>query len=260
MRRLYGSVAAAALCMALAGCSYFGKEVDPTRDWSAQRLYEEGRAALNGGDYETAIKHFERLDTRFPFGPYAEQAQIEIIYAYYKYDEPASAVAAADRFVKLHPTHSHADYAYYLKGLTYFNQGKGFVDRLIPRDESQRDPSTALQSFQSFSELVKRFPDSKYARDATQRMLFLRNILAKHEVNVAEYYMKRGAYVAAANRAKYVIENYQRTPAVPDALVLMAKAYRLMKLDELAQDALRVLKLNYPDHPGIRELERLAGK
>jgi len=241
----------------LAGCGAFGDKPDPTRDWPVQRLYAEAKAALDGGDYETAIDYYEKLESRFPFGRYAQQAQIDVAYAYWKFDESASAIAAADRFIKLHPRHPNVDYAYYLKGLVNFEQGRSFMDRIVPRDMSQRDPGASRAAFDDFSELVRRFPDSKYAQDARQRMLYLKNLLAQHEVHVADYYMRRGAFVAAANRARFVVESYQGAPAVPDALALLAKAYRLMDLDDLSDDALRVLAMNYPDHPGIAEVETI---
>ncbi len=244
----------------LAGCSSFGKEADVTRDWSPRRLYNSAKTALDGGEYEAAIEFYQKLESRFPFGQYAQQAQMEIVYAYYRFDEPASAIAAADRFIKLHPAHPNVDYVYYIKGLTSFNEGKGIIDRFIPRDDSSRDPGAARASFKVFARLVERFPNSRYAEDASKRLLYLRNNLSRHEVNVAEYYMKRGAYVAAVNRARYVVENYQKTPAMPDALVLMAKAYKLLKLDKLSADALRVLKLNYPEHEGISEVTGLVVK
>jgi outer membrane protein assembly factor BamD len=258
MRLLIRWLGIIALATAMVGCSTFGKEVDKTRDWSAQRLYSEAKRARSDGDYETAIDYYEKLESRYPFGRYAQQAQIEVAYAYYKFNEPASAIAAADRFLKLHPRHPNADYAYYIKGLTNFNQGKGIVDRFLPIDSSQRDPGAALQAFQDFSELVKRYPESKYTPDARQRMVYLRNNLAKHEVHVAGYYFRRQAYVAAVNRAKHVIENYQRTPSVPDALAIMVRGYTILELNDLAADALRVLKLNYPDHPDIEDVEKLV--
>ncbi len=238
----------------LAGCGFFGDKPDVTRDWPVQRLYGEAKAALDAGDYETAIDYYEKLESRYPFGRYAQQSQIDVAYAYWKNDEPASAIAAADRFIKLHPRHPNVDYAYYLKGLVNFEQGRSFMDRVVPRDMSQRDPGSVRESFDAFSELVRVYPQSRYAEDARQRMLYLKDLLARHEVHVADYYMRRGAYVAAANRARFVVENYQRSPAVPDALVIMAKAYRLMDLDDLSADALRVLELNYPDHPGAGEV------
>jgi len=247
-------IPSALLALALAGCGAFGEKPDPTRDWTVERLYGEAKAAMDGGDYSTAIEYYEKLESRFPFGRYAEQAQIDVAYAYWKQEEYASAIAAAERFIKLHPRHPNVDYAYYLKGLVNFEQGQTLMDRILPRDMSRRDPGGVRQAFDDFSELVSRFPDSKYAEDARQRMVYLKNLLAQHEVHVADYYMRRGAYVAAANRARYVVENYQGSPAVAHALAIMAKAYRLMDLDDLSADALRVLELNYPDHPGIAEV------
>lgn len=247
----------AALLLALAGggCSLLPDQIDETKDWSAQRLYSEAKASLNEGDYETAIDLYEKLEARYPFGKFAQQAQLDIAYAYYKFDEPESAIAAADRFIRLHPKHPSADYAQYVKGLANFNRGKGLVERYLPTDASQRDQGAALQSFNDFAELVRLYPESRYAEDSAKRMQYLKNNLAMYEIHVARYYLKRGAFVAAANRAKFVIENYPKTPATPDALVLMVKAYRELELGDLANDALRVLKLNYPDHPELGELE-----
>lgn len=245
---------AAVVVLLLAGCGLLPDQIDVTRDWSAQRLYSEAKANLNEGDYQTAIDYYEKLESRYPFGPLAQQAQLDIAYAYYKFDEPESALAAVDRFLRLYPQHPNVDYAYYLRGLVNFNRGKGLVERYLPTDDSQRDPGAALQSFNDFAELTRRFPDSKYAGDAAKRMQFLKNNLARYELHVADYYMRRGAYVAAANRAKYVIENYPKTPATPDALIVMVRAYRQLDLDGLAGDALRVLELNYPDHPELAAL------
>ncbi|MGH8245280.1 MAG: outer membrane protein assembly factor BamD, partial [Gammaproteobacteria bacterium] len=177
-----------------------------------------------------------------------------------KDQEPAQAITAAERFIRLHPNHPNVDYAYYLKGLVNFNRGRGLTERFLPIDLSQRDPASALQSFRDFEDLLEKFPDSPYAADTQKRMVYLRNILAQHEVNVANYYMRRGAYVAAANRARYVIETYPRTPSVPDALVLMAKAYKVLEMDDLSNDAIRVLELNYPNHPGIHEVREVEVK
>ena len=228
----------------LSACGLLPDQEDETKDWSASQFYSEASQALNNSDYEKAIKYYELLEARYPFGPYAMQAQLDIAYAYYKYDEPESAIAALDRFIKLHPRDPHVDYAYYLKGIVNFNRKFGFFDRFIPSDPSQRDPGSARQSFKDFGELVRRFPDSKYTADARQRMVFLRNNLAQYEVNVADYYIRRGAYVAAANRGIYVVENYQRTPAVKNALEVMIKAYDKLGMEPLAEDTRRVLALN----------------
>lgn len=234
-----------------AGCSYFREKPDETESMNAEQLYQAARDRMDSGYYDGAIEYYEKLQARFPFGPYAQQAQLELAYSYYKSEKGAEAIAACDRFLKLYPAHPHMDYAFYLKGLSNFNTGKGLTQRYLPTDPSQRDPGASLRSFEDFSELIKRFPKSRYVEDARQRMVYLRNVLAQHEVNVANYYMRRGAFVAAANRARYVVENYQQTPAMPDALVVMSRAYRVLEMDDLADDALRVLELNYPNHPGL---------
>jgi outer membrane protein assembly factor BamD len=232
------------LAVALAGCGVFGKEIDLTENWSAAKLYAEASSELDSSNYARAIEYYEKLEARYPFGRYAMQSQLDIAYAHYRADEPEAAIAAADRFIKLYPQNPYVDYAYYLKGLVNYNRSVGFLDRYIPIDASQRDPGSALDAFVDFSVLVERFPDSRYAEDARQRMLYLRNNLAKHEVNVARYYMRRGAYLAAANRANYVIERFQRTSAVESALEVLIDAYTALGKRELAADAKRVLDLN----------------
>jgi outer membrane protein assembly factor BamD len=228
----------------LSGCGILSKEIDETEGWSAAKLYEEASAEMASGSYTRAIELYEKLEARYPFGRYAMQAQLDTAYANYKAEEPEAAIAAADRFIKLYPQNPYVDYAYYLKGIVNYNRSVGFLDKYIPTDPSQRDPGAALDAFEDFSELVKRFPNSKYAADARQRMLYLRNNLAQHEVNVARYYMKRGAYVAAANRANGVIERYQRTPAVQEALEVLVDAYTALGEKKLAADAQRVLEIN----------------
>jgi outer membrane protein assembly factor BamD len=242
---------------AVGGCGLLPDKIDETKGWSAQRLYSEAHGNLSEGDYEKAIDLFEKLQARYPFGHFAQQAQLEMAYAYYKFDEPESAIATLDRFAKNYPRHPNLDYAYYLRGLTNFNRGLNIIERFLPTDQSRRDPGAARQSFDDFAELLRRFPDSKYADDARQRMVYLRNNLALYEVHVAEYYMRREAYVAAAKRAKYVVEYYQGSPAVPEALAVMAKAYKLMGVDDLSADALSVLEHNYPNHPAIAEIREL---
>ncbi|MDM8566706.1 outer membrane protein assembly factor BamD [Candidatus Halobeggiatoa sp. HSG11] len=231
-----------------------------TEKWSANKIYEEAKDAFAVGDFESAIRYYELLEARYPFGKYAQQAQLEIIYSYFKYEEPASAIAAADLFIKLYPRHPKVDYAYYLKGLVNFELHRGTLDRFLPVDRSQREQTAAVQSFQDFSELIARFPDSEYSKDARQRLVHLRNRAAQHELHVANFYMKREAYLAAANRAKIVIESYQRTPSVPYALIILARAYKIMGLQDLSDSTLDVLKLNYPDHHGIAKIENLVAK
>ncbi|WP_296703396.1 outer membrane protein assembly factor BamD [Thiocapsa sp. UBA6158] len=244
MRRTLTRLPALVLAVALAGCGVFGKEIDLTENWSAAKLYAEGSSELDSGNYAKAVEYYEKLEARYPFGRYAMQSQLDVAYAHYRADEPEAAIAAADRFIKLYPQNPYVDYAYYLKGLVNYNRSVGFLDRYIPTDASQRDPGSALDAFVDFSALVERFPDSRYTEDARQRMLYLRNNLAKHEVNVARYYMRRGAYLAAANRANYVIERFQRTSAVESALEVLIDAYTALGKRELAADAKRVLDLN----------------
>lgn len=235
------------LAVLLAGCATSG---DNGPETDAARLYQLGKEALREGYYETAIKHFEDLAARYPFGDAAAQAQLDLAYAYYKYDQPEQAISTADSFIKTYPRHPDVDYAYYLRGLANFGQTSAILDSIARIDPSRRDPRAALESFQHFAELVKRYPDSRYAPDAVQRMVHLKNYLAKHEMFVADYYMQRGAWVAAANRARYVIETYPQTGSVPHALAVMAEAYDRLGLDDLAAGARRVLELNPPAEAG----------
>ena len=234
------------LSLVLNGCSLFKGPEDNPEKWSASKFYEEGQKALKSEDYKLAVERFEGLISHHPFGPYAQQAQLEIAYAYYKYDEADSSIAAADQFIKLYPRHPHVDYAYYIKGLARFPK-RDFLEGEFSLDMAQRDPQALRESFQFFSDLTQRFPDSVYAADARQRMIFLRNVLARNEMYAAEFYMQKGAYAAAANRAKYVIEHYDQTPSIPAALSLMAKAYDKLGMPQLAEDARQVLQLNFPN-------------
>ncbi|MEZ5542460.1 MAG: outer membrane protein assembly factor BamD [Pseudomonadota bacterium] len=249
----------AALLLVTGGCSLLPEQIDKTKDWSANQLYTAAKEELGQKNYEQAIKYFESLEARYPFGQYAQQAQLEIAYAYYKFEEPDLAIAAADRFIKIYPRHQNVDYAWYLKGLVNYNRGRSLVDKILPQDPTERDTYTMRAAYDDFNQLVLRYPDSIYTRDAAQRMIHLRNSMAEHELHVADYYMRRKAYIAAANRAKYVIENYQRTPAVPEALVYMVRAYRILGANDLAADALKVLRLNYPEHPELARLDAPGG-
>ena len=236
-----------AVTLTLGGCGLLPEVQDETAGWSAQKLYAEAKDNLNSGNYERAVKLFETLEARYPFGRYAQQAQLEVAYAYYKDNEPISAIAACDRFIKLHPNHPNVDYAYYLKGLANFNDDLGFLGKLVDQDLSERDPRAARDAFLAFKELVTRFPDSKYAEDSSARMKYLVNALASNEVHVAKYYVKRHAWVAAANRAKEVLRTYPEAPALEEALAIMVLAYDELGLVDLRDDAQRVLKLNFPD-------------
>jgi len=230
----------------LAGCSSLQEKDDS--ELSAEALYERAKKALDSADYELAISHFDSLETRFPFGVYAQHAQLNSAYAYYKFDESESAIANADRFIKTYPRHKHVDYAYYLRGLARFNQDKDSIDRLLNLDITKREPGAIQTSFLYFKELVERFPNSRYSANAKQRMIHLRNLLAQNELHVANYYMDLGTFVAAANRAKYIVENLPRTPAIPEALTIMASAYQQLGLQKLADDALRLRDTNFPDY------------
>ena len=247
-------------CLLAAGCSTTPEDKDETAEWTAEHFYKEAKGALDGGDYETAVKYFEKLETRFPFGRYAQQAQLETAYAYYKSRELESSVSASDRFIKLHPTHQNVDYAYYLKGLATFQEGPSLTEKMAGNNPTHMDPGLAKRSYDFFAELLKKFPDSKYATDARQRMVFLHDLLARHEYDSAQYYLQRGVYVAAANRAKYVIEHYPRTATVADALGLLARAYHELKMDDLARDSLRILELNFPQDRKLGEIKELLAQ
>lgn len=232
----------------LAACA---SDQEKSDELTEKQIYDEAQRYLESGNFSLAVKNLQLLESRFPFGPYAEQAQLEIIYAHFRSHEPEAAIAAADRFIRLHPNHPSADYAYYMRGLANYTEGEGLLERFLPTDMSQRDPGAAIQSFEDFRQLLQRFPESRYADDARARMIFLRNRLARYEINVANYYFKRKAYLAAANRGRYVVENLPRTPAVPDALAVMVQAYLLLGMDDLANQTLSVLRANYPEHPSL---------
>ncbi len=240
-------IAALFLAMLAAGCGLLPEVKDETAGWSANKLYSEAKQNLTDGGYETAIKYFEKLESRYPYGSYAQQAQIDIAYAYWKSNDIPSAVAACDRFIKLHPNHPNVDYVYYLKGLVSFNEDLGLLGQVSQQDMTERDPKGARESFDAFRELVTRYPDSKYTPDAILRMKYLVNALASLEVHVARYYMKRNAYVAAVNRSQYALKNYPEAPATEEALFIMVKAYDLMGMDDLRDDIERVMRKNYPN-------------
>ena len=240
-------IAALILATLIAGCGLLPEVKDETVDWSANKLYSEAKQSLEDGSYDRSIKYFEKLESRYPYGRFAQQAQIDIAYAYWKSDEPASAIAACERFIKLHPNHPNVDYVYYLRGLINFNEDLGILGQVSRQDMTERDPKGARESFEAFKELVTRFPDSKYAPDAILRMKYLVNALASLEVHVARYYMKRNAYVAAVNRSQYALKNYSDAPATEEALFIMVKAYDLLGMNDLRDDIERVMRTNYPN-------------
>ncbi|UFH48793.1 outer membrane protein assembly factor BamD [Pseudomonas sp. KNUC1026] len=233
-----------------AACSSKKEVVD--ENLSEVELYQQAQKDLDHSDYNAATAKLKALDSRYPFGRFADQAQLELIYANYKNSEPEAAKAAAERFIRLHPQHPNVDYAYYLKGLTSFDQDRGIVARFLPLDMTRRDPGAARDSYNEFAQLTSRYPNSRYAPDAKQRMVYLRNLLAAYEIHVADYYITRQAWVAAANRGRYVVENYQGTPSVGDGLAVMTESYEHMHLDDLAATSLETLKQNYPNHPSLK--------
>ena len=230
----------------LGGCGLLPDVIDETAGWTPNKLYSEAKDAMNEGAYDKAIKFFEKLEARFPYGRYAQQAQLEVAYAYYRQQEPASAIAACDRFIRLHPNHPNVDYAYYLKGLTNFNEDLGLLGYVSLQDLTERDPKAARESFDAFKVLVNKYPESKYTPDATARMKYLVNALASHEVHVARFYMKREAYVAAVNRAQTAVKTYPDAPANEEALFVMVKAYDLLGMNDLRDDTERVMRKNFP--------------
>lgn len=236
------------LALVLAACG--GRvRLDATETLPVDALYAEAKRALDENEIDRAVKFYERLVARFPYGRYHEQAQIELAYALYRDNKPDEALSAINRFIKIYPTHVRIDYAYYLRGLVNFNRRIGLLEKYFSDDITRRDQQYLRQSFQDFSELLNKFPGSQYAPDARQRMIHLRNGLANAELMVASYYFRRGAYVAAASRAKFLLETYQEAPASADALAVMAESYRRIGRTQLGDEAEQVLKLNYPDHP-----------
>jgi outer membrane protein assembly factor BamD len=234
------------LVLLISGCGLLPENVDETAGWSANKLYSEAKEAMFDGAYDKAIKYFEKLEARFPYGRYAQQSQLEVAYAYFRQQEVASAVAACERFIRLHPNHPNVDYAYYLKGLAHFNEDLGLLGYVSNQDLSERDPRAARESFDAFKELVSKFPESKYTPDATARMSYLVNALASHEVHVAKYYLKRGAYIAAVNRAQAAIKTYPDAPAHEEALFVIVKGYDLLGMNDLRDDAERIMRKNFP--------------
>ena len=233
-----------ALVLALAGCS---RQKDDDDGPGPEELYEQAQRALNAKNYDRAIDRYRSLTIRFPFGRHAEQALLDMAYAQHKARRPEAAISTLDRFLRTYPTHPNVDYAWYLKGLVHYDEAMGMMRRIFPEQAKDRDQQAAHESFQNFQELIRRHPESRYVADARQRMVFLRNIMAEYEMNVAEYYARRGAHIAAMNRARYVIENYPGAPATVKALEKLAKSYERLDMPELAADTRRVLQHNYAD-------------
>lgn len=239
--------------LVLIGCST--TSVDRTEGLSASEIYVLAKGYLEDESYTLAIEYFEILESRYPFGVYATQAQLDVAYAYFKYDEPESAIAAADRFIKLHPRHAAVDYAYYLKGLINFGLPSSILDKIHQRELADYDQKRMFKSYQDFQVLVSRFPDSEYVPDAVKRMVFLRNQMARSEIKVAEYYLSRKAWIAAANRASGVVKKYQGSDSIKRALQIQILAYQQLGLSDLEQDARRILVNNYGEEAADISLE-----
>ncbi len=239
----------------LAACSEDVKTpADIYKGQSAETIFNGGEASLAKGSYQDAVDRFEGLDALYPFSPYEEQSQLNIIYAYYKTNDYAMSAAAADRFIHLYPRSPHVDYAYYMKGIANTTVNRGLGSGIVNLDISTRDLGSAKEAFNDFNQLVVGYPDSPYTPAARSRMIYLRNTLARSELNIAQFYYDRRAYVAAANRANDVVKDYQQAPAVIPALALMVKSYRQLDLEEPANKALQVLAYNYPDSPEYKAL------
>lgn len=254
LARLAAVLLVAGTAAAIGGCAT--SDYDPTANWTADQLYADAKGELDSGNWGAAIKALQKLESRYPFGRYAQQAQLDLAWASYKEGERAEALVAVDRFIRLHPTHERLDYAFYLKGLINFNNREGLIARMAGQDLSERDQQASREAYESFKQVVTRFPESRYAEDAFARMKFLVNAMASGEVHIARYYYSRGAYVAAANRAQDVVTLYKQTPATEEALNLMVLSYDKLGLGELRDDALRVLERTFPESrflPGARQ-------
>jgi outer membrane protein assembly factor BamD len=243
----YRTLAAAALVFALAGCGLFPEVKDETANWSADRLYQTAHEAMLQGNYTRATKLFDQLEARFPYGRYAQQAILESAFANWRANEQAAAIAACDRFIRTYPNHPNVDYAYYLKGLVHFREDQGLIGYVYELDLSERDPKEMRSSFAAFKELTAKFPDSQYYQDSIARMRYLNNAMATYEVNVASYYYKRGAYIAAANRAQASLINFPQTPANEKALDILRASYVKLGMPQLAEDSQQILAKTYPD-------------
>lgn len=231
----------------LVACSTSHEPSDAYKGEVPEHIFQVGKASLIDRNYGEAIKRFEALDVQYPFGTNTEKAQFYIIYAYYMKEEYALSVAAADRFIQTHPVYPDLDYIYYLRGMADYNQNLGILERLFSTDLATRDLSQIKKAYLDFAALIQRFPSSRYAASAYEHMVFLRNTMANHELETAQYYFKRKAYMAAANRASNVVTQFQGAPAMVDALVVMAKSYHALHMTQLEQDTLKVINLNYPD-------------
>ncbi len=231
------------LLLLLSGCAST-PDGDLSYEWSEQRYFDEARIATDSGNYQLALNYYSQLEAKYPYGKLTQQSQLETIFVHFRNSEPEAAIAAADRFIKLNPRHPKVDYAYYMRGLASYDLDANMLEEWMDESRSERDPQGARDSFAYFKELITRYPNSKYRKDALDRMAKIRNSLAKYEIAVADFYLRRGAYVAAVNRAKYVVENYPKTNAINDALRIMNMGYQKLEMNKLDEDAKRIIELN----------------
>ncbi len=251
--RLVGHAICLTSALFLAACASIEQPVDETT--SAEELYRLAKRALNQGDFLTAVDTFETLGARYPFGSFTQQAQLDIAYAYFKQDEYDNAIAAADRFIKLYPRSENVDYAYYMKGLSHFSRGGSTMERVFPRDLAKVNQNWLRSAFAEFDSLIRRFPDSQYVPDARKRMAYLRDQMARHEMITARFYYQRGAMVAVINRMNYLLEHFNGSKLVPNALALMAGAYESLGQTDMQQDTLRILAMTEPEHPALDKVK-----
>ncbi len=246
-RAMFAGLAILLVVATLGGCGLLPEVKDPTANLTAEQLYRQAKDAMSEGNFTKAVKLYETLEARFPYGRFAQQAILEGAYANYRLGETATAIAACDRFIRTYPNHPSVDYAYYLKGLVYFREDQGLIGYVYELDLSEREPKSMRESFLAFKELVAKFPESKYAQDSIERMRYLSNSLALYEVKVARYYYNRGAYVAAVNRAQTALVSYPRTPAEENALEVLIRSYDKLGLPQLRDDSEQILRRTFPD-------------
>ena len=237
----------------LSGCSSVeDKEREMVQNQGATAMYEDAKRSLDNGNFTAAAQMLSSIDSKFPFGPLSHQVQLDLIYAYYKSRDIEKTLATIDRFIRLNPNHADVEYALYMRGLTNMEQDTNIFQELLGVDRADRDPSNSREAFEDFRRLLEKYPDSKYAKDSKQRMLYIKSRLAKYEIHVARFYMRREAWVAAANRGRYVIEHFSDTSHVQPALEIMVASYDQLGLDELKTNAMKTLKLNYPESEFIQ--------
>ncbi len=258
MLKKFLNLALISLAFFLSACGSLGEKPDETKGWSAEKLYAEAKDELTGKNYEKAIKLFEKLESRYPFGAYAQQAQMQMAYAYYRQNDQAQCLAAVDRFIRLHPNHPNVDYMYYLRGLANFKDSKGLFDFMSKQDPTERDPKAAKAAFDAFKQLTERFPDSRYAEDASDRLRYLVEAMAQYDVHVARFYLRQHAYVAAINRAQNVMREYPASPSVRNALRIQIRAYEALGMNDLRDDAERVFQHNYKMSSTAQETQKEA--